>query len=203
MAVSVTPVTTAELVSLPSSGGLDLLLMVAAQAECTETQEVAASTSLNIKFFPSGGKSLMCYVSLANPRPVEPVSFLHVFFNKVHSNAHPASKQPSDDLSPLCERHGGGHHGFLQGLPEVHQRKSHYHGAHAGPAHPASGQAVLSCPHRHSGSSTSLTWRLHPSTDHGGQKHKMGRSGPLGQHHRWGKFTLFVNGLFVKLLCQN
>jgi hypothetical protein len=52
-------------------------------------QEAAASTSLKIKFFPLGGKSLMCDVSLANPRPVVPVSFQQVVFYSVHSIAHP------------------------------------------------------------------------------------------------------------------
>jgi hypothetical protein len=63
--------------------------MAAAQAECTETQEAAASTSLKIKFFPFGGKSLMCDVSLANPMPVVPVSFRQVVFNNIHSIAQP------------------------------------------------------------------------------------------------------------------
>jgi hypothetical protein len=59
------PATAAEPVSSPASGGLDLLLLADAQAGCAETQELAASTSLQIKFFPLGGKNLMCDVSLA------------------------------------------------------------------------------------------------------------------------------------------
>jgi hypothetical protein len=61
-AVSAAPVTAAEPVSSPASGRLNLLLLAAAQAECTETQEVAAATSLKMKFLPLCGKSLMCDV---------------------------------------------------------------------------------------------------------------------------------------------
>jgi hypothetical protein len=88
-AVSAAPATAAKPVSSPAMGGLDLLLLAAAQAGCTETQEAAAFTSLKIKFFPLGGKSLMCDVSLANPRPVVPASFRRVVFDSVHSIAHP------------------------------------------------------------------------------------------------------------------
>ncbi len=78
--------TTAEPLSSSWSGGLDLLLLAAAQAE---TQVAAASTSLKIKLFPLGGMSFMCDVSLANPRPVVPVSFQQVILNSVHSIVHP------------------------------------------------------------------------------------------------------------------
>jgi hypothetical protein len=50
---------------------------------------MAASTSLEIKFFPLGSKNLMCDVLLANPRPVVPASFRRVVFNSIHSIAHP------------------------------------------------------------------------------------------------------------------
>jgi cleavage and polyadenylation specificity factor subunit 1 len=63
--------------------------MVAAQQECAETQEAAASTSLRIEFFHVNGKNLMCDVSLARPRPVVPVSLREAVFASIHSIAHP------------------------------------------------------------------------------------------------------------------
>jgi hypothetical protein len=126
----------------------------------------------------------MCDVSLARPRPVVPVIFGEAVFSSIHSIAHPGIR--ADGFSLLCvERDGSGHQAILPGLPEVRQRKGDLNCADLNQAHPAAGQAFLSCPHRHRGSSPSLTRGMHSSPHDGGQEHQMGRSCPAGQHiHR-------------------
>ncbi|MFN9906776.1 MAG: integrase zinc binding domain-containing protein, partial [bacterium] len=164
-AVSAGPASAIGPQATPAAGGFDLLQLAEAQAGCTETQTAAASTSLQIKLFQVGGKDLICYVSLPNPRPLVPVSFRRAVFSHIHSIAHPgirATKRMisaryvwrgmAADIAGFCRE-------FLQGLPEVCQRQGDLYGAHADPAYTAAGQAVLPRAHRHSGSSPSLTWR--------------------------------------------
>jgi hypothetical protein len=170
-AVSAAPATAAEPVSSPASGKLDLLLLADAQAGCIETQEMAASTSLKIKFFHLGGKNLMCDVSLANPRPtLVPTSFRRVIFNSIHSIANPSIRATKRMISAHyvwkgmgadirsfcrdCQRCARGKvtatvHTQIQPIQLPVKRFSHVHidivGASAG-----------------------LAWRLHSPAYHGG-----------------------------------
>jgi hypothetical protein len=65
--------------------------MGAAQQECAETQDAAASTSLKIELFPVDGKNLM------------PVSLREAVFSSIHSIAHPGIRATKQWFQPaLC-----------------------------------------------------------------------------------------------------